>query len=289
VITNPGTVALSSVSVTDNECSTVTLLSGDTNRDSKLNPNETWKYSCKTNIRETKTNTAIATGKANGLTAIDTALITVLVEGSPAPPLIHIIKKPESLILPASGGFVTYIYTVTNPGTIPLNNASVSDDKCSPVTFTNGDTNGNSVLESNETWTYSCGQNIKASTTNTATATGHANGLTVTDVSIASVHVAPVGFPETGLALPSTGLSKPPVTVTLHRSLSLNMRGPDVVALQTVLEQKGFLKIPKGVKKGFFGALTRNAVAKYQKSVGLPSNGLFGPRTREKLIAELGE
>ncbi len=201
---NPGTVPLTGVTVTDDKCSGVTYVSGDANGDLKLQAGEEWKYTCTTNVPLTTTNTAVATGHANGLTAIDTALATVVVAGSPVPPLIHIIKKPVPIILPSGGGVVTYTYTVTNPGTVPLNNVSVTDDKCGTVTFVSGDANGNGLMETTETWTYTCQQNLKATTTNTATAKGSANGLTVTDISVASVVLSPALIPPAP-KLPNTG------------------------------------------------------------------------------------
>ncbi|MFA6447280.1 MAG: ice-binding family protein [Patescibacteria group bacterium] len=203
-VTNPGTVALTNVTVTDNKCSSLKYVSGDTNGDSKLQSTETWKYTCSANISLTTTNTAIATGHANGLTAIDTALATVVVEGSPVPPLIHIIKKADPIVLPAKGGLVAYTYAVMNPGTVALNNVTVTDDKCGTVALVSGDTNVNALMEPNETWTYACQQNLKATTTNTATATGHANGLTVTDVSMANVVLSPALLPAAP-KLPNTG------------------------------------------------------------------------------------
>lgn len=77
-----------------------------------------------------------------------------------------------------------------------------------------------------------------------------------------------------------------PTSVATYRSLSLGVRGADVVMLQTVLEQKGLLNIPSGVAKGYFGQLTRTAIIKYQKSVGLPAVGIFDSLTRAKLIPE---
>jgi hypothetical protein len=71
------------------------------------------------------------------------------------------------------------------------------------------------------------------------------------------------------------------------RTLDIGARGVDVVALQTFLEQKGFLIVPSGIAKGFFGSLTRAAIAKYQIGVGLLSDGIFGQSTRAKLISEL--
>jgi len=206
-VSNPGTVALTNVTVTDNRCSNVTFTSGDGNSDTKLGTNEVWTYSCTTNILTTTVNTAVAKGRANGLTAIDTALATVTVEGAPIAPLIHVIKKADPIDLASVGGLVTYTYNVINPGTVSLDNVTLIDDKCTNVTFISGDNNGNSLLETNETWNYTCQQNVTETTLNTATATGHANGLTVSDQAFAEVVVSPDLAPSSNPipTLPNTG------------------------------------------------------------------------------------
>jgi LPXTG-site transpeptidase (sortase) family protein len=71
------------------------------------------------------------------------------------------------------------------------------------------------------------------------------------------------------------------------RSLGAGDSGVDVSALQTALEQKGFLTMPPAVATGYFGALTTAAVSAYQTSAGLPAVGAFGPLTRAKLITDL--
>lgn len=78
-VTNPGTVALSNVKVTNDKCSPMTYVSGDTDNDSKLDHTETWVYTCQTGLDKTTTNTAIAIADANGLKAIDVAHATVVV------------------------------------------------------------------------------------------------------------------------------------------------------------------------------------------------------------------
>lgn len=70
-------------------------------------------------------------------------------------------------------------------------------------------------------------------------------------------------------------------------SLGIGSQGAEVASLQIILEQKGFLTLPQRVNGGYFGPLTRTAVAKYQASVGLPSVGAFGPLTRAQLIREM--
>ena len=104
-------------------------------------------------------------------------------------PNILISKSAGTPVLPAGGGPETYTYTVTNPGNVPLSDVSVSDNTCSPVTFVGGDTNTNNLLDTSETWTFTCTMNITANTTNIATATGTADGTTVSAQAQASVTV----------------------------------------------------------------------------------------------------
>lgn len=85
-------------------------------------------------------------------------------------------------------------------------------------------------------------------------------------------------------AVLAEGATPAPIIVAPTRSLSPGARGVDVIMLQTLLVQKGLLKMPRGVAMGYYGLLTRAAVAKYQISVGLPANGIFAQSTRNKLI-----
>lgn len=70
-----------------------------------------------------------------------------------------------------------------------------------------------------------------------------------------------------------------------NTNLTVGSTGADVVALQDWLASKGFLSIPAGTSKGYFGQLTKTAVSAYQASAGLPATGFVGPMTREKLNA----
>jgi len=205
--TNIGPVAMSNVWVKDNKCSQVNFVSGDTNNNSWLDLSEAWIYRCTKTVSQTETNTATARGFYNGWDTYDTANATVVVGSAVTPPLIHLVKKPNVSVLPIGGGAVTYAYTVTNPGTAPLSNVSITDDKCTGlpgrVTGHPGDINSNNLLESNETWSFTCQTNITQTTTNIGTAVGYANGLTAVDFSSATVVVpevlgATVGFPNAG-------------------------------------------------------------------------------------------
>jgi uncharacterized repeat protein (TIGR01451 family) len=196
---NIGTVPMTNVTLVDDSCSPTVFVSGDTNADTKLDTNETWTYDCFKTLSATSTNIATATGWANGISATDIANATVVVGVPIVPPLIHVTKVPNPLLLSIVGGMVTYTNKVTNPGTVPLSNVRLTDDKCGPVNYISGDTNGNSKLDINEVWTYTCQTNLTKTTTNTITASGDANGLTAKDFAITTVVVSIVpGLPKTG-------------------------------------------------------------------------------------------
>jgi hypothetical protein len=201
---NIGTVPVTNITMVGDTCSPIILTSGDMNGDSKLDVNEVWIYHCTKTLSSTHTNTVTATGWANGMSTVDVASATVVVGAPVVPPLIHVTKVPSLLTLPAGGGIVTYKYTVTNPGTAPLSNVNITDDKCTGlpgrVLGHPGDLNKNNLLESNEAWSFTCQTHLTKTTTNTAIASGEANGLTARDLAVATVVVI------TSPALPNTGL-----------------------------------------------------------------------------------
>ena len=204
---NIGTVPATNITLSGDSCSPINLVSGDTNSDSVLDVSETWVYTCTTTLSATHTNTVVATALANGITATDIASATVIVGAPVVPPLIHVTKIPSSLTLLYGGGTVTYTESVTNPGTAALSNINLSDDKCSPLNYVSGDTNGDSKLDPAETWVYTCRTNLSETTTNTAQVSGQANGLTARDFAFATVVVATVPkLPNAGLAPTAEGI-----------------------------------------------------------------------------------
>lgn len=77
LVTNPGTVELSDVTVTDNKIRAVPFVSGDANGDGILQPNETWVYTATDWLPETTTNVATASSIGAGIVTTDTASATV--------------------------------------------------------------------------------------------------------------------------------------------------------------------------------------------------------------------
>jgi hypothetical protein len=98
-----------------------------------------------------------------------------------------------------------------------LSNVTLKDDKCAPMRMISGDTNHDSKLDTSETWTYTCRTNLSKTTTNTAIATGMANGFTVKDVAIATVPVAAAvpKLPNTGVAPAEKAAAWPFVAISV--------------------------------------------------------------------------
>ncbi len=69
--------------------------------------------------------------------------------------------------------------------------------------------------------------------------------------------------------------------------LTVGSTGSQVVALQNSLVSGGYLVMPAGVAPGYFGALTKTAVAKWQAAMGLPATGYFGPLSRAKFTGSV--
>jgi hypothetical protein len=105
-ITNPGTAALSNVSVVDNKCSPTSGPVGDTNNNNILEASETWTYTCQMNLTATTVNTATAQGSANSLTATDSSIVTVVVTppgvaipANAVPPPTATTQQEETVII----------------------------------------------------------------------------------------------------------------------------------------------------------------------------------------------
>lgn len=108
-------------------------------------------------------------------------------------PLIDVTKIPNPLSLPGGAGSVTYTYTATNIGVVPMIGPWVKDDKCAPLAYISGDSNSDSILDVDEAWKYTCTKTVSQTETNAATAHGQSNGWDVYDTANATVVVgAPI-------------------------------------------------------------------------------------------------
>ena len=94
--------------------------------------------------------------------------------GNPDVPAIEIVKTGP--IFANVGDEITYVYNVINIGDVPINDIAVVDDKCGPVVFDSGDTDGDNALDIDEVWNFTCSYTpsftFPSPLVNTATATG---------------------------------------------------------------------------------------------------------------------
>jgi hypothetical protein len=108
---------------------------------------------------------------------------------------------------------------------------------------------------------------------------------------IANVQAALSGGTVTNSTTSTTSTdstTSPQTTYTFTHNLKLGSTGHDVKALQQFLNTHGFIVASTGPGSAGqettrFGKATFAALVKYQKSVGLPATGWFGPMTREKI------
>lgn len=82
-------------------------------------------------------------------------------------------------------------------------------------------------------------------------------------------------------ALPSTA------SAALYRELQLGMSGADVSELQAYLALDSSV-YPQGLVTGYFGGLTKAAVARWQTRNGISAVGRVGPQTLEAMMAQMG-
>ncbi len=105
---------------------------------------------------------------------------------------ITIVKESDQVVV--KGDQATFVMTVTNTSGVTLTEVAVTDPECT-VTGPGGDTNGDGILDTSETWTYSCSRsNVTGSFTNIATVNGKRGDdqTAVTDNDSATVTVADI-------------------------------------------------------------------------------------------------
>ncbi|HSR68552.1 MAG TPA: hypothetical protein VLU25_11475 [Acidobacteriota bacterium] len=112
-------------------------------------------------------------------------------------PQITVVKTPASQMV-AAGGTASFTFTVTSLTTI--SNVVVSDNPaCDTLAGPMGDTNNDTILTPDETWTYTCEvENVTASFMDTVTVTGDGPLGAVMDTDTAETTVAE--NPQIGLA-----------------------------------------------------------------------------------------
>jgi len=80
--------------------------------------------------------------------------------GGFSPNLDIAITKVPNVTQAHEGDTITYNYTVTNPGDVPLSNVSVTDDMIEDIPYQSGDTDSDGRLDTDEIWIFTATYNI---------------------------------------------------------------------------------------------------------------------------------
>ena len=190
VVSNTGDVGMPLTGPTDDKCSPVTFVSGDTNGNGLLDgadsgSPESWTFTCTRTLGLPAPPATIDENVAT-VTAVDplgnTYTAQAFAEVRVIRPAISLTKTASASLVPV-GTIVDYEFAATNSGTSPLpaddvlaevhlaDLANPAQPSCILPTFTGGDTNNNNMLDRipAEVWTYECSSQPTQSTTNIAT------------------------------------------------------------------------------------------------------------------------
>ncbi|MET7645631.1 hypothetical protein ABZS83_18710 [Streptomyces sp. NPDC005426] len=196
VVTNSGAATVTGLTVTDPKigpvsCPTTTLTSGQT-----VTCTATYTVTAADVTHGSLDNTATATGVSNGQNVTSPpSSQSVPIE---RPAALTVEKQAQTPGPYAVGQTVTFTYDVRNTGGTELTDVQVSDDHvdgitCDSTTLAPAESPGDSTTCSG-TYTITAADGTAGSVTNTATATGTADGQTVT--SPQTQLTLPVGAPH---------------------------------------------------------------------------------------------
>ncbi|GAB4281401.1 MAG: hypothetical protein Kow0056_16720 [Coriobacteriia bacterium] len=157
-VTNTGNFELADVRVDDS-------ILGNILQGATLQPEESVVATTTDVVNGTRTHVATAEGRYGGPSDIvsdaDTATVTAYASISPS---VSIEKSPDATAVAAWDSEVTYTYTITNTGDVPLADVTVSDDRL-------GEVASGLFLEAGATSVVSTSSVLATTTTNVATVT----------------------------------------------------------------------------------------------------------------------
>ncbi|MEM7694290.1 MAG: hypothetical protein AAF318_07550 [Pseudomonadota bacterium] len=185
-VTNTGETFLNNVAVSDDNGTpgdtsddfTPTFISGDTNNDGLLGPDETWVFEATgtaeagqyRNIGTVSGDAAYSDGSAvpdsaGGGTVTNTDPSAYLGQNLPGIAIDKTVDEVDAAgngILDAAGEIASFRIEVTNTGNVALTDVVVTDDNATPgtpgddvvLTLDSGDTDNDGELDTDETWVY---------------------------------------------------------------------------------------------------------------------------------------
>jgi uncharacterized repeat protein (TIGR01451 family) len=167
-VTNNGSLDLNNVQVTDNVLGAITNITDRGDGDTVLEPNEIWRYTAtgtaQTGAYENLGSVSAIAENQQTVTDQDFSHYVGISAGIQVKKFVNGFDADTSGSGPniIQGNLVTFTYVVTNTGNVALSNVVLSDDNGTPgntaddfsPTFTTGDTDGDTQLDTTETWRY---------------------------------------------------------------------------------------------------------------------------------------
>src|SRR6185295_17711413 len=168
-IANDGNMTLTSPVVSDPAVSNLTLASGDTNSNGKIDVGETWHYTASHTVTQGDIDNG---GVLNPALAYSNTASISTHEGASASgsASVPIVQDPDVTLTKtavvadgtadAAGDVINYAITVHNDGNMTLTSPVVSDPAVSNLTLASGDTNSNGKIDVGETWHYTASHTV---------------------------------------------------------------------------------------------------------------------------------
>jgi uncharacterized repeat protein (TIGR01451 family) len=199
-VTNTGNTHLSNVTVTDDMVAEIGYVSGDDNGDEILDMPETWVFTASYTTSVEDPETLVNNAEVSGTDALewsvsdtDSATVTVIKPFVPEPG-INLVKTADPLEVYV-GDWITYTFTVTNTGNVPLSDVYIDDNMIDDdITYVSGDDNGDGYLDVDETWIFQAFHKVCCCDHNPLENTAEVYGLdelgqTVSDADSATVTI----------------------------------------------------------------------------------------------------
>ncbi|WP_460318041.1 DUF7507 domain-containing protein, partial [Algoriphagus taiwanensis] len=241
LVENTGNLILENVEVNDPliSGSPLTLTSGDTNTDGKLDPDEIWTYQASYSVTQSDidqggvTNSATVSGESIlGNLQDDNASIFVPADQMPDWTIQKTVDSPGTY--ENAGDVLSYTISVENTGNISITDVSLFDLKTANPVLVSGDVSNPGTLDVGETWVYT--------TTYTVTQADVDAGSFTNSVSATSK--SPAGnLPEISDDATATATPNPSWTLTKSAGTATYDRAGQTITYTLLVDNTGNVSI----------------------------------------------
>jgi uncharacterized repeat protein (TIGR01451 family) len=205
-VTNEGNTPLSDIAVSDNMVGEIVFVSGDGNENSYLDLGETWAFTGNYTTGANDPDILVNTANVSGMDALEkrvTASTSASVSVFKPKPGIALTKTAEPSRVHV-GDEITYTFTVTNTGNVPLSDISVDDNRLGSIPYESGDENGNGLLDLDEAWVFTAVYTASSDDYKTLVNTAEASGTDAMEQTVSDTDRASVAILKPGIKLAKT-------------------------------------------------------------------------------------